>query len=231
MFASTLKNINIMRAKFLIIALVLTTIFNAEKVQAQFCYNEGDNMLNIGFSPFTYGFGYKYNYGFYKNSSYVAFPALNVNYQIGFHEFISAGITAGRFSRVYKSTYQSYTGYLNEYKDSYSYTMLGVLAKVHLDNMFESLDVTSMNLGEQIDVYVGFSTGMLISSWNSKDIWYTENKNVIIKHESKASGSDVWPFLRSYVGGRYMFNPSFGAFMELGYSSFGYMNLGVTFKM
>jgi hypothetical protein len=221
-----------MKAKLQIITLTVGLLLNANLVKAQnFCYNQGDNMLNIGISPITYGFGYNYNYGFYKNSSYLTFPALNANYQIGFHEFISAGVTVGRFSRVYKSTYENYTGYINEYKDSYSYTMVGAMAEVHLDNMLESLDAASLNLGEEFDVYVGFSTGLFFSNWRSKDVWYTENKNVIIKHEQSSSGGSVRPFMRSYIGGRYMFKPALGVFLNLGYSSFGYMNLGVTFKM
>lgn len=193
-------------------------------------------MLNIGFSPFTYGFGYNYAYYGYTNSSSVTFPALNVNYQIGLHEFISAGVLAGRFSRTYKSVY-NHNGYTDEYKDSYSYTMFGVLAEVHIDNMLSALAVTDLNLGSQIDLYVGVNTGLFFSSWKSKDVWYSQEYNIttnqwyFVRNELSNSGSSVSSFLRSYLGGRYMFKNNFGAFLELGYASFGYMNLGVTFKM
>ncbi len=222
----------------LTVLVVIGLLFNFHvNVNAQgFCYNQGEKMLNIGFSPFTYGFGYSYKSSSYKNTIATTFPALNVNFQIGMHEFISVGGTIGRFSRTYKSEY-AHNGYVDTYKDKYSYTMIGALAEVHLDNMLESIDAGSLGLGEQFDVYVGLSMGFFISSWSSEDIWYSEyydfNTGQLYweKNEYSSSGSGTTVFLRSYVGGRYMFSQSFGAFLELGYASFGYTNLGVTLKM
>ncbi len=143
---------------------------------------------------------------------------------------------AGRFGRVYTSTWP-HDGLVDEYKDTYSYTMFGVMGEIHLDNTFESLEITSLALGDQFDLYIGVSMGLFISSWKSKDVYYSYKWNPNTndwywqKNENKYSGSSTNPFLRSYLGGRYMFSPKLGGFAALGYSYFGYLNLGVTSKM
>ncbi len=212
-------------------------LITAGTINAQnFSYNQGDKMLNIGISPFTYGFGYIYYSSLYNNTATMTFPPLNANFQIGFHEFISGGVQIARFSRTYKSTY-TYSGYTDEYTDKYAYTLAGVLAEFHVDNMLSALDITDLNLGEKIDLYVGVAAGLFISSWKSKDIWYSQefdnntNQWYWQKHETSAKGNSSSPYFRSYVGGRYMFTPKIGGFAELGYSALGYVNLGVTVKL
>ncbi len=222
----------------LTVLVVIGLLFNHHtNVKAQdFCYNQGEKMLNIGFSPFAYNLGYSFVSSMYTNTTTTTFPALNVNFQLGIHDFISVGGTIGRFSRTYKSEY-AHDGYVDIYKDKYSYTMIGAVGELHFHNMFVALDVGDMGLGDKLDLYVGVSTGLLMDSWKKDEVWYSEyydwntGRWYWEKNEYSSSGSGATVFMRSYAGGRYMFSKGFGAFLELGYASFGYANLGVTLKM
>ena len=153
------------------LTVIITLLFSGKSYAQDFCYNKGDKMLNIGIMPFPGSLGYSYSYGGNSNSRHMTFPPLNINFQLGFHDFISAGISASHFGRVYKSSYVNYVGYENVYKDSYNYTTFGVLGEVHIVNMLESFGVT-FPMNEKIDLYGGISTGLYFESWKSEDVYY-----------------------------------------------------------
>ncbi len=194
-------------------------------------YHKGVNMLSVGISPFTYSYGSAFYY--YNNySSGMTMPPLTANFQHGINDYISVGLAAGRYGRYYKWENPIYsTTLIEKYKSTYSYTFFGVVGEFHYSKLFD--EIFQVNSSEKGDLYVGLIAGAFISSWKEKNLVYDYNYTTgnYEQRVSEAKYSSTAGLFRSYVGGRYYFTPNFAGFMELGYSGFGYLTLGITLKI
>tara|TARA_Y100000589_G_scaffold312141_1_gene332164 strand:- start:1373 stop:2047 length:675 start_codon:yes stop_codon:yes gene_type:complete len=204
---------------------------NAQETEVS-SFNTGDNLLNIGISPFTYAYGSAY-YSYTNYSAGMTMPPVTVNLQHGFNDFVSAGLTYGRFGRYYKWENPIYgTSYIEKYKSTYTYSLFGVVGEFHYAKLLDEIGFTD-GISEKADLYVGVIIGALQSKWKDKNQEYIYNYTTsqyelrVMESSSSSSGG----IFRSYAGGRYYFSPNFGGFIEMGYSGFGYLTLGLTFKM
>ena len=102
--------------------------------------------------------------------------------------------------------YSSWTGD----KWAYTYFLIGARAAYHLK--LES---------DKIDPYGGLMLGYNIVSFNEPSGW---------DPSWNYSGGDSYLMYGFYGGARYFFNPNMAVYAELGYG-FGYLNLGLSFKL
>ena len=195
-------------------------------------FQKGDVLINFGISPFTY----PYENAYYSNTNYssgMTLPPLTINIQYGFHDYVSGGITIGKYGRYYKREYPVYgTNLVEKYKSTYNYTLIGVMGEFHVANLIDNLGFTN-GISDKTDLYAGLIVGTSIKSWKDKELKYNYNYSTLTYNPvvTQAKDTDINGLYRSYVGGRYYFSNNFAGFMELGYSGFGYMTIGVTLKL
>jgi hypothetical protein len=198
----------------------------------EYAYNKGNNLLNIGISPFTYAYGSAF-YSYTNYSAGMTMPPLTINFQHGFHEYISAGVTYGRFGRFYRWENPIYgTSYVEKYKSTYTYSFFGAIGEFHYSKIIDELGITD-GISEKADLYVGLIVGVFHSKWKDKNQEYIFNysSNQYQTRVTESSSASSRGMFRSYAGGRYYFSPNLGGFVEMGYSGFGYFTVGLTFKM
>jgi len=200
--------------------LSLSLIFiSASAIQAQvagngndferLAYEKGDLSLNAGISFGLIGYGY----GYYGNRSFPIPLTVNANY--GFGEYISAGAFLG-YMRV------SYSD--NSFNSNYSLTFnnfsFGAQATFHASTFLkEEFDFAIDD--SKIDYYGKLILGIETYSWNYDgpvfDNYYDDN------------GADV--IFGPVLGVRYMFAPNFGAYVEGGRGTYGWVTLGASLKL
>ncbi len=118
-------------------------------------------------------------------------------------------ISFGGLIGIAKSEYD-YGWYTNDYKWTYTYIVLGARAAYHLK--LES---------PKIDPYGGIMLGYNIVSFDEPSGW---------DPSYNYSGGDSYLMYGFYGGARYFFNPKMAVYAELGYG-FGYLNLGISYKL
>jgi len=169
-------------------------------VNAQNVFSKGDNNVNLGI-----GLGSTLGGTGYTST----LPPISISYERGivdnlFDDKSSLGIGA----------YLGYAGNKSElisggtaFGWKYNYTIFGVRGALHYQ------------LVDRLDTYAGLMLG-----YNSVSASYYGANDVI---GTAASNSGLsWSL---FLGGRYYFTDSFGAFAELGYG-IAYLQLGVSFK-
>ena len=117
-------------------------------------------------------------------------------------------ISFGGLIGIAKSEYD-YAWYYDDYKWTYTYFVIGGRAAYHL-----KLD------SPKIDPYGGIMLGYNIVS-------FTEPSGYSGTGYSGGSSYMMYGF---YGGARYFFNPKMAVYAELGYG-FGYLNLGISYKL
>jgi hypothetical protein len=98
-------------------------------------------------------------------------------------------------------------------KWSYSYIPIAVRGSYHF-----------LEGQKNLDAYAGAGLGYTVVS--SSVTWNDPN---IPHYNYSASGS--YMFVDLHVGGRYFFSPKFAGMAELGYSDFGFVRVGLTYKI
>ncbi len=168
-------------------------------------YDKGTNFLNIGL-----GLGRtisRYNYNFVGFGYGGLGASLNASYEIGFHEYFSAGVYGG-FGRYGIGNGWSSTAIAAGVRGSFHYVAL----------VNEALD---MDLNEdKLDLYVTVVLGAEIISYNVDDRGFDdffENRTAVD--------------FGTIIGGRYLFSERFGVYSELGYGALSVWTVGLTLNM
>lgn len=186
--------------KQLIILITLLTI--SLSGMSQDVYEQGDNLLSAGI-----GLGY-YDYGYFgaRNSS---FPALTANYEIGFHEYISAGPYVG-----YKSWNYNYSG--GDY--GFSLLALGARGSFHYSTLInEALDMDIND--EKLDLYVALILGVEIQKYTGDyGPYFTDQSDSVVRFGPS-------------LGARYYLSDNFAVYAEGGRGILSWLTLGATLKM
>lgn len=118
-------------------------------------------------------------------------------------------LSFGGLVGIAKSEYD-YGSYYEDYKWTYTYIVIGGRAAYHL----------KLN-SPKIDPYGGLMLGYNIVSYKEPDGW-----NPYYDY----SGGDSYLMYGFYGGARYFFNPNMAVYAEIGYG-FGYLNLGISYKL
>ena len=118
-------------------------------------------------------------------------------------------ISFGGLIGIAKSEYD-WSYWTDEYKWTYTYFVLGARAAYHLK--LES---------PKIDPYGGIMIGYNIVSFKEPSGW---------DPSYNYSGGNSYLMYGFYGGARYFFNPKMAVYAELGYG-FGYLNLGISYKL
>ncbi|MCF7858555.1 MAG: hypothetical protein K9N07_04435 [Candidatus Cloacimonetes bacterium] len=137
----------------------------------------------------------------------VVIPPLSVSIDIA-KEIEGFPISFGGIIGLAKSEYDWY--YRDDYKWTYTYFLLGGRAAYHLKLK-----------SEKIDPYGGLMLGYNIVSYKEPLGWVSTNSY---------SGGSSYLMYGFYAGARYFINPKMAVYVELGYG-FGYLNLGISYKL
>ncbi len=137
----------------------------------------------------------------------VVIPPISVSVDIA-KEIEGFPVSFGGIIGLSKSEYDWTYLYSDEYKWTYTYFLLGARAAYHLKMK-----------SEKIDPYGGIMLGYNIVS-------VKEPSNYPVGYSAKSS----YMMYGFYGGARYFFNPKMAVYAELGYG-FGYLNLGISYKL
>jgi len=140
-------------------------------------------------------------------STYGLIPSVNASLEIGVIPTGDVGIVTFGGIAAYQLGLDTYYGYGFFADETYTYSVfvIGGRASWHLQT-FES---------DKWDVYAGAGLGVKFKGGYEV---YGINYD-----------GDVGPYGEGYVGGRMMFNESFGLFGEVGYGTLSSVKFGVTF--
>lgn len=163
-------------------------------------FEKGDNTIGIGL-----GFGVEYNY--YGNV--VSLPSFVATFDHGMIGNVGPGtIGIGGIVGLKMAHYD----YNNGYKARWTNTIIGARGTYHLTILKEK--------NNKFDPYAGVMVGFRILSYSDTYYDYTNNRY---------DASRVYPATGLFVGAKYNFTPSFGAWSELGYDV-AFFKLGVNFN-
>ena len=178
---------------------VIASLFTLTTTNAQISILENNPNFSKGQIDVNAGIGLLRT--FYSGHSTLV-PPVSVSVEYGITDKISVGGFIGYTSTKDRIWYDA-----NDYA-RYSFTIIGVRGSYHL------------NLWDKMDTYGGVMLGYNIASakYDSNYAWLD---NYAVASSSLA--------LSAYVGGRYMFTDSIGAFAELGYG-ISVLNLGVNMR-
>ena len=177
----------------LLFVCILIVNLNAEYPTA---FQPGEKIVQAGL-----GFGMMGVYGD------VVIPPISLSIDMA-KEIEDYPISYGAIIGLAKSEYNWSYLYLDDYKWTYTYFLLGARAAYHLKMK-----------SEKIDPYGGLMLGYNIVS-------VKEPSNYPVGYSSESS----YLMYGFYGGARYFFNPKMAVYAELGYG-FGYLNLGLSFKL
>lgn len=167
-------------------------------------FNIGMNFLYNDFRPTVLGLWNNYNYRF--------LPPVVASFEHGFHEHFSAGVYAG--FRSYGWDYRTNAG---DYDYSFRRLNLGVRGSFHYVHLLN--EIIDLGLEEDhFDFYATLLLGVVIVS---------ESRTEPSLRETEVNSG---AFSGTLLGFRYMFNDNFGLYLEGGWGSLGFANIGVTLK-
>lgn len=192
------------RIYFLFIAGLM--LFTSPAV-GQVFQGKGDLSANAGFSLGVIGYG---GWGGFGSAGFAIPITVNVDY--GVHEMFSVGPYVGYLSRSYGSRTSTY---------SWRFTSLafGVHGAFHASSFLnEHLDLDINE--DKVDLYGKVILGYETYSYNDTGTWFDDSY--------RSSGR---PVFGPVFGARYMFSPNFGGYAEGGRGNFGWLTLGLSFKL
>lgn len=166
--------------------------------------NAGVNFLFKNYSPNVFNFWSNYNYR-------TTLPIV-ASLEFGFNEYLSFGGYAGFHS--YGWDYRTTDGIYDYAYRSFGYGVRGSFHYLHLVN-----DLLELELDEKhFDLYASIMIGLNTRSETRKEPGLTTT-------DVRTNGS-----FGTLLGFRYMFNNTFGAYLEGGRGSLGFANIGLTLK-
>ena len=139
----------------------------------------------------------------------VVIPPISVSIDIA-KEIEGFPISFGGIIGLAKSEYDYSYYNSDDWKWTYTYFMLGARAAYHLKLK-----------SPKIDPYGGIMLGYNIVSFKEPSGWDSTYNY---------SGGNSYLVYGFYGGARYFFNPKMAVYAELGYG-FGYLNLGISYKL
>jgi hypothetical protein len=184
--------------KLFILMSFFTIISFSASAQA---YDEGVNIFDVGVGfGNAYG-GYGYNWG---TRGYGASIPVSASYEIGFHEYFSAGPYVAFATRTF--------GIGTEYRQNF----FGIGGKgsfhyVRLLNDALDMDIDEDKLDLYLSVYVGAEL-------------YSDNDDNRFDNTTDVDFGTV-------VGGRYMFSDNMGVYTELGYAALAVWTVGLSLNL
>jgi hypothetical protein len=167
--------------------------------------------VEIGNNVLSAGIGLGGRFGSFTYGSQT--PGLSLHFERMMWEAGDVGIISlGGYAGIksYKYSARSYSTYT--YTQKWSYTILGIRSAFHYTGL-ES---------DNFDLYGG-----LMLSYNILSYKYEDNDPYPDSYVTASYGSAVG--ITAYAGGRYFFNPKFGALAEVGYGV-SYLTLGLAYK-
>ena len=182
--------------------LILAITFFGAGARAQF-FQKGSSVVSAGI-----GLGSAIGSFSYGTQS----PGISVQYEKGVWDIggpgvISLGGYVGRKGYKYSGNHGDY-----KFDEKWNYTIIGVRSAYHFNGIN----------AEKADLYGG-----LMLSYNILNYKYEDNNGGGDLYKG-SYGSGVG--FTAYVGGRYLFTESLGAFAELGYGV-SYLTLGLALKL
>ncbi|MEM6843658.1 MAG: hypothetical protein AAF632_15630 [Bacteroidota bacterium] len=169
-------------------------------------YDKGTNILNIGLGLGRGVRSYNRTLGFGWGYTGIG-ASLNASYEIGFHEYFSAGVYGG----------------IGRYGIVRGWSATAIGAGVRGSFHYVALVNEALDLGldeDRLDLYVSVVLGGEFISYNIADE-FIDNQ----------VGSDAGVDFGTIIGGRYMFNDRFGVYSELGYGALSVWTVGLTVNM
>lgn len=174
---------------------------NNQTVEVEYgglAYNQGDRIaqLGISFGTYSYGFGDIEDRGF-------TLP-LTASFELGLHEYISAGAYMGYANWNYSTLDNRFNVFVAGVKGSFHYLPL----------VNEALD---LGLDESDwDFYLTLMLGTQSYSWKNDFVYAGD------LHDTKLVYSAV-------AGFRYLFNQNWGIYFEGGRGAMGYLTVGCAY--
>lgn len=178
-------------------------------------FDKGTTAVNLGIGLG----GYRYSYLTGYSSNYSVSPAMNASIEHGVGYLGDAVIGIGGYLGYKTAKYEYTNNYSNRsyhYDRRWTNTVVGLRGSVHY-NEFHSND--------QLDLYAGLMLGYNIGSYKDKST-YTYNGVVTDYNENLKNTTSFFTY-STYIGGRYFFTESIGAYLELGWGVTA-INLGLT---
>ena len=186
----------------LLLMLISGTAFAQKSAgNARPAFDEGDNSIGA-----FIGFGVDYDY--FSNASRT--PAIGVTFDHGLIPNVGPGTIGLGGVLAYKAAHYNYGS--NGYKATWTDFIIGARGTYHLTILKDK--------NNKFDPYAGITVGLRISSYKNTDY---DARNV------RYSSSSVNPIVGAFLGAKYNFAPSFGAFAELGYD-ISFLRMGVNFN-
>lgn len=144
---------------------------------------------------------------FYGSGYHTILPPINASYEKGITDNIGVGAYVGYATSRYNYSFA-------DYHWTYSHIILGARGAYHYD-LFKN---------PKLDTYGGLMLGFTIAKakFHSDDPLYKA-----ADYTSPSSGGFTWS---GFVGARYQFKESLGAYAELGYGVSA-LNVGLRFKL
>lgn len=190
-----------MKNAITLFVLLLVATLIPQQSKAQL-YEKGDILVNAGISFGLIGYG-----GF--GSGYSGFVPLSASVEYSINDKFGVGVFSGFVSRKYSNLYDyRFTGLSFGAKGTFHAT--GVLNELLDSNMDE----------EKLDLYASLLLG--VKTYN----WKYDNEGIDDLYNNSTE-----PLFGPTIGVRYMFNPKIGAYFETGRGTFGFAELGVSFKL
>lgn len=168
-------------------------------------FNAGVNFLFRNYAPSVFNFWNNYNYR--------TTPPIVASLEVGVNEYLSFGGYAGFHS--YGWDYRTSLGDYDYAYKNFGYGVRGSFHYLYLIN-----DLLDLELDEKhFDFYATVMIGLNTRSETRKEPGLTTT-------DLRTDG-----FFGTLLGFRYMFNNTFGVYLEGGRGSLGYGNIGLTIKL
>lgn len=186
----------------LLICFVFLGSFSAFSQTSSF--REGELSINPGFSLGLIGYGY----GYYGSASFTIPVTVNVSY--GITDMFSVGAYAGYMGRSYG---------ISGYESKLTVLSFGAQGTFHASAFLnENLDLDINE--EKVDLYAKVILGLEPRFWTNED-------GTTSPYYSDRVRARFGPVL----GARYLFKPNLGVYAEGGRGTFGYLTLGLSFRI
>ena len=196
--------------KRLLFLLLLFCITLTSKAKSGKSYQEGDILINAGFSFLDWTSRYNSQLGFQRTGFYA--PLL-LSGEYGVHEYVSVGGYMSYFSIKYDYNINN-----TKYYARHNYLGIGVKGTFHFTPLLKSelgIDVNEQVLDLYASLYAGYLLGRSSSNIPGGNQIYTAN----------SSGA-----LGLAFGARYYFTEQFGVFGEFGPGALGILMIGGSIK-
>ncbi|WP_027418122.1 hypothetical protein [Crocinitomix catalasitica] len=185
--------------------------------QANKSIEQGDLLIAPSISLFT---NTNYIVGGLNGTNLI--PAVSLNFEYAFHDYVSAGLEFGYSFRTYQS---NFIFFIDPTRYNYSTKVFSLRASFHYLELIKNLvgeHIGGLN-SEKLDFYVTLLPGFIVTDETQK--WTTAAGDH--KRKERTTG----PSFGSYAGFRYYFSNAVAVHVEGGYGNFSRAKIGLTFKL